>query len=122
VVAVGLALVVLALRGVAGCCCNSSKPSAATSVAEASPGSVHCRTNRSRRQNRRTPPEIVPSAIGRHVGEVETSEAEAGLLLWHQTLLRGGFSDDLVEKLPPFYRCAEVQTATMDTNLDGNDA
>ena len=45
------------------------------------PGSVHCRTNRPRRQNRRTPPELVPSVIERHVGEVADNEDGAAVEL-----------------------------------------
>jgi hypothetical protein len=36
-------------------------------------------------------------------------------------LARGRLSDDLVAKLLPFYRCTEVQVATLDTILDGRD-
>jgi superfamily II DNA/RNA helicase len=34
---------------------------------------------------------------------------------------RGRLSADLLEKLLPFDRCTEVQAATFDTILDGND-
>ena len=34
---------------------------------------------------------------------------------------RGRLSADLLEKLSPFDRCTEVQAATFDTILDGND-
>ena len=52
------------------------------------PGPVHCRTNRPRRQNRRTPPEIVLWVIERHVGEVATGEVEAAVVQAEREALR----------------------------------
>ena len=51
------------------------------------PGSVHCRTSRPRRQNRRTPTGIVPPGIERHVGEVAAVKGEAAVVQVDQEAL-----------------------------------
>ena len=57
-------------------------------------------------------PEIIPQS---------TENTNLSNVRFADFVTRGRLSADLVEKLPPFDRCTEVQAATFDTILDGND-
>ncbi len=57
-------------------------------------------------------PEIIPES---------TQNTNLSNVRFADFVARGRLSADLVEKLPPFDRCTEVQAATFDTILDGND-